>query len=146
MEPCGPGERTAGGSWGDGSVTDRSAPVRVANVSGAIAIAAGDSFALALRSDGAVRPWAEQHRPVGRCRRGAESYAARAIRTGRAAAVAAGVRYSLALRSDGTVWAGWGDALDRLYGLTNIIAISGGDEILRRPEHRWRRLGVGIQL
>lgn len=111
------------GQLGDGTYVDKSSPVRVLDPSGAVplsdivAIAAGDRFSLALRSDGTVWAWGlNVYGQLGTgvftstdpfsiplpCQvTGASGYLSGIV------AIAAGAMHSLALGSDGNVWA-WG--------------------------------------
>jgi alpha-tubulin suppressor-like RCC1 family protein len=77
----------------------------------AVAVAAGSSFSLALRSDGTLYGWGYRLAP----------------NLGGIAAIAAGVSHCLALRSNGTVVA-WGDnsagQTNVPPGLTNVVAVS----------------------
>jgi alpha-tubulin suppressor-like RCC1 family protein len=105
------------GELGDGSApTDQHTPVQVAGLgagSGVVAVAAGESHALALLADGTVLAWGhnasgelgdgsaptDHHTPVPVAGLGAGSGVV---------AIAAGGTFSLALRADGTVLA-WGN-------------------------------------
>jgi len=108
------------GQLGNGNTTNQTYPVRVkdvdtvSNLSGVIAISAGDMFSLALKSDGSVWAWgwnnygqlgdgttAEKHVPV-QVLGAAGGYLENIV------AISTGYYYfSMALKSDGTVWA-WG--------------------------------------
>jgi len=98
------------GALGDGTTTDRSTPVRVSGLSGVITqVAAGESFSLALRSDGTVWAWGRNDR--GQLGRGTissgELVPARVAVLNRITKISAGRDFALALRSDGIVFA-WG--------------------------------------
>ncbi len=96
------------GALGDGSsVLRRSAPVRVAGMENAIAVAAGIRFSLALRRDGTV--WAWGLSGVGQCGVIATSRPVPAPVAGLSGIVrvASGRSHSVALRSDGSVLT-WG--------------------------------------
>ena len=102
--------------WGDNFQGQATPP---AGLTGAIAIAAGYSHSLALRSDGTVVGWGDD---------GYGQTSPPAGLTG-VVAISAGAYHSLALKSDGTV-VGWGYSL---YGQTNppatltgVVAISAG--------------------
>jgi alpha-tubulin suppressor-like RCC1 family protein len=92
-------------------------PVRVSNLTGVTAIAAGTYHALALRSTGTVMAWGSNQysqlgaTTTGRCSSYSDPCSTVPVRSGTLSAVvkiAAGGNSSLALKSDGTVW-GWGD-------------------------------------
>jgi alpha-tubulin suppressor-like RCC1 family protein len=113
----------------------RGRPVVAIGVSGARQIAAGDDYALALRSDGTVLQW-------GTPEAGYSAVPAPVVGLHDIVAIAAGDSTAYALQSDGTVWA-WGDnsfgelgdgTLDlhqapvRVGGLgANAVAIASGD-------------------
>jgi alpha-tubulin suppressor-like RCC1 family protein len=132
-----------GGQLGDGSTTNRSAPVQVrANgPTGVTAIAGGSAHSLALKSDGTA--WAWGFNGNGQLGDGTTTRRSRPVQvsglTG-VITVAAGYQHSLALRSDGTVWA-WGfngngqlgdnSTTDssvpvQVIGLTGVTAIAAG--------------------
>jgi alpha-tubulin suppressor-like RCC1 family protein len=105
------------GELGDGSApTDHSTPVPVSGLgagSGVVAISAGESHALALRSDGTVLAWG--HNASGQLGDGsaptdhATPVQVSGLGPGSGVvAIAAGATFSLALRSDGSVLA-WGN-------------------------------------
>jgi uncharacterized repeat protein (TIGR01451 family) len=130
------------GQVGDGTTTDRSAPVPVSGLTRVVAVAAGDNFSLAVRNDGTVWAWGDDG--MGQLGDGTTAYS-RIVPlqvneiTG-AVKVAAGHYHSLALRSDGTVWA-WGSnnsgqlgdgswtnrsAPVQVSGLTSVVAVAAG--------------------
>ena len=130
------------GQPGDGSTTySRSTPVQVSGLTGVIALAAGGTHSLALKSDGTV--WAWGHNDYGQLGDGSTTNRSTPVQvnglTG-VIALAAGEQHSLALKSDGTVWAwGWnwygqlgdGTWLDRstpvqVSGVTGVIALAAG--------------------
>lgn len=114
---CGTGAATAGQvrAWGwdsDGQISTLPAG------NSYIAIAAGDSHGLALRSDGAIIAWGQNDH--GECTVPAGTY-----RT-----VAAGAEFSLAIRTNGSL-AAWGNNSDgqvsKVPAGTNFVAVDGGE-------------------
>src|SRR5206468_9417345 len=105
------------GQLGDGTVIQRNVPVRIASLgsgSGVIAIAAGNSHSLAVKSDGTIWVWGlnsngqlgdgsttQRNTPVQVLDVSSVGFLTRVI------GAAAGGSHSLALMSDGTVLA-WG--------------------------------------
>ena len=144
-------------AWGDaihgdlgdnGSETYDAVPVQVADptgtshLTGVAAVAAGDSFSLALKSDGTV--WAWGYNEYGQCGPNASGQSSNLpVQVGSLTglvAIAAGGYHGLALKNDGTVWA-WGENFYgelgddsttisstpvRVSGLSGIVAIAGG--------------------
>jgi PKD repeat protein len=100
------------------------APLNVANLSNAVAVAEGFQHSLALKADGTVLAW------------GNNSYGQATVPSGlsNVIAIAAGGDHSLALKNDGTVTAwGWNSygQTNVPPGLSNVIAIAaGGDHSL----------------
>ncbi|MBO7744307.1 hypothetical protein I8J29_08885 [Paenibacillus sp. MWE-103] len=136
--------RNDAGQLGDGTVSDfyyyHYSPSQVNGLDSVVAVAAGGTFSLALKSDGTVWEWGSVYdddenlapRPTPVRVKGLDSV------TG----LAAGLQHSLALESDGTVWA-WGHndkgqlgdgttALRsvpvQLHDLANVVSLSAGDD------------------
>ncbi|MGH9004742.1 MAG: RCC1 domain-containing protein, partial [Acidimicrobiia bacterium] len=101
--------RNTYGQLGDGSTTTpRLTPVQALGLTSMVAVAAGASHTLGLRSDGTV--WAWGYNGYGQLGRGSTppgSTPAPVSGLGGVIAIAAGTFHSLALKADGTVWA-WG--------------------------------------
>lgn len=108
----------ASGQLGDGSTTSRKLAAQVktsknTSLTGIIAIAAGDNFGLALKSDGTV--WAWGVNSAGQLGIGSTTSQSFAVQVKLSSGVAlsgiqeiaCGSAYAAALKSDGTVWA-WG--------------------------------------
>ncbi len=102
------------GQLGDGSFNSRTAPVQVAGLgpgSGVIAIAAGDSHSLALKSDGTVVGWGANFTgQLGDNTNNTRNSPVQVNGFGPGSgvsAITAGSQHSLALKSDGSVLA-WG--------------------------------------
>src|SRR4051794_34884668 len=121
---------------GDGTTTNRSTPVQVSGLSGAVAIAAGCAHSLALKSDGTV--WAWGNNWWGQVGDGTttspRTTPLRVSALSGVVAIAAGCHHSLALKSDGTVWA-WGyNSFGQLGDATNTnrftpVRVSGVDQV-----------------
>jgi Regulator of Chromosome Condensation (RCC1) repeat protein len=104
-------------AWGDDTYGQTNVPPSATNV---MAIAAGYSYSLALKSDGTVIAW------------GQAGYTNVPAGLSNVVAIAAGIGQSLALKSDGTLVA-WGIPRSSSYtnippGLSNVVAIACGDE------------------
>jgi alpha-tubulin suppressor-like RCC1 family protein len=106
------------GKLGNGTVNNTTTPVQVIQTDGSpftgiIAISAGQSCSLALKSNGTVWAWgSNSNGELGDPSRSWSSYPVQVVQsngqplTG-VIAISAGDRYALALKNDGTVWA-WG--------------------------------------
>ncbi|MGD9728673.1 MAG: RCC1 domain-containing protein [Gammaproteobacteria bacterium] len=118
-------------------------PVQVSGLTGVIAISAGGSHSLALKSDGTVWAWATNSN--GQLGDGTTTNRNSPVQVSDLSgviAIAAGYSHSLALKSDGTVWA-WGyngqgqlgddSSTDRstpvqVSNLTGVVAIGAGGD------------------
>jgi hypothetical protein len=102
----------AGGTvsgWGDDTLLQSDAP---AGLAGVIAVAAGPSHSVALRSDGTVITWGGSQIPV-------------PMGLTNVIAIAAGSNYTVALQSDGTVQT-WGTGISGPPSLGSVVAIAAG--------------------
>jgi len=136
-------------TWGDGSYGELgdgnfyltgnlgvATPVQVRGITGAIAIAGGGYYSLALKSDGTVWAWGAGY--LGQLGDGnfyssppfgvAAPVQVRGLND--VAAIAAGNGHNLALKADGTVWA-WGHGASGQLGDGNFYQI--GDEGVATP-------------
>jgi uncharacterized protein (TIGR03437 family) len=131
------------GELGDGTTTQRNAPVQVSGLTGVAAMAAGHGHSLAARNDGTVWAWGDNN--SGDLGDGTTTQRNAPVQVQGIAGVvvvAAGYSHSLAVKSDGTVWA-WGDnvlgelgdgtttqrdAPVQVSGLKGVIGISAGDD------------------
>ncbi len=96
------------GHLGDGTTTDRQAPVAVSGPTGVIAVAGGLSHSLALTSEGRLWSWGRNlHGELANGSTISTITPALTSVTG-AVAVAACDYHTLVVKSDGTVW-GWGN-------------------------------------
>ena len=130
------------GQLGDGNsgIGVRSVtPIQVSGLEGVTAVADGNVFALALKSDGTVWGWGINN--SGQLGDGTTVDRSRPVQTiglSNVTAIAAGMFYSAALKSDGTVWlwgncGGLGSTVSvvrttpvQLTGISNVTAISAG--------------------
>jgi uncharacterized repeat protein (TIGR01451 family) len=98
-------------------------PTQVPGVTGVSSVAAGNSYSLAMLSDGALLSWGQN--PNGQLGAGGGSRTTPAPVAGvtNVKAVAAGYNHVLALKTDGTVW-GWGMNASGQTGSTNFVNIN----------------------
>jgi alpha-tubulin suppressor-like RCC1 family protein len=130
------------GQLGDGTTTERLSPVSISSVSIVGAFEAGESFSLALKTDGTVAAWGYNF--FGQLGNGTWNDSSLPVPvsslTG-VTAIAAGRNFALALKSDGSVWAwghnSWGQLGNSgsnsnvpvvVAGLTGVTAIACGEE------------------
>jgi PKD repeat protein len=96
------------GQLGDGTTTERLSPVSISSLSSVRAFEAGESFSLALKTDGTVAAWGYNF--FGQLGDGTYNNSSLPVSVSSltsVTAIAAGRNFALALKSDGTVWA-WG--------------------------------------
>jgi alpha-tubulin suppressor-like RCC1 family protein len=97
------------GQVGDGTTTQRNAPVQVAGLTNVVALAAGARHSLALKADGTVWGWGQNSNgQLGDGTTTNRLVAIQAVGLTGVIAIAAGDSFSLGVKSDGTVW-GWGN-------------------------------------
>ncbi|CAM4494770.1 RCC1 domain-containing protein [Corallococcus exiguus] len=130
------------GQLGDGTTTNRTTPVKVQDLSGVVAIAAGRVHGLALKADGSLWVWGTNN--SGQLGDGTYTSRLTPVRlqgVGNVAAFDSTYEHTLVLKQDGTVWA-WGynksgqlgdgttvtdrNAPVQVQGLTGITAIAAG--------------------
>jgi len=133
------------GQVGDGTTTERTLPVTVSGLSNVSAIAAGYQHTLAIKNDSTVWAWGDNtdgQLGVGNNTSSLVPVQVTALNQVVVAVTGGTAGYhSLALKADGTVWA-WGRNADgqlgdgttvskntptQVVGLTNVVAISGGE-------------------
>jgi alpha-tubulin suppressor-like RCC1 family protein len=136
--------RNGAGQLGDGNPTmSRNTLVAVLNLSDISAIACGDSYSLALKTDGTVWAWGfDVGGQIGVDTKDFRNTPAQIKSLSDIIAIAAGCDHNLALKADGTVWA-WGNNYAGQLGdgtkdnrttpaevktLTGVIAIAAGRE------------------
>jgi alpha-tubulin suppressor-like RCC1 family protein len=123
--------------WGEGphhqleNIPASHVPIQLPGLSKVIAVASGNTFNLALESDGTVLEWGYDSGPAPSPLTGLSTVVA----------ISAGFKHSLALKADGTVWA-WGDnyygqlgagnnknptaGVQQVSGLTMVTAVAAG--------------------
>jgi len=130
----------AWGQLGDGSMTDRTTPVQVNDLTDVIAVAAGRTMTMALKSDGTVWTWGLNNYGElgdgstvtygkdadGKYIKVIRNVPGQVVGLNGVVAIAAGRSTGIALKNDGTVWA-WGE---NTYGTlgdgnTNVSLTSG---------------------
>jgi alpha-tubulin suppressor-like RCC1 family protein len=129
------------GQLGDGTLTNKTTPVKVLGLTGVTAISASFAYSLALKGNGTV--WAWGHNQYGQLGDGTKIDRTTPVQVSEltgVTAISTCIHHSLALKEDGTVWA-WGHnesgqlgdstKIDRttpvqVSGLTGVTAISAG--------------------
>jgi len=96
------------GQLGDGTSTDRSAPVQVIGLTNVVAIAASTIHSIALKNDGTVWAWGYGgDGELGNDSSNSSNTPVQTSATGSMVSISCGYYYNLAVRNDGTVWT-WG--------------------------------------
>jgi alpha-tubulin suppressor-like RCC1 family protein len=110
------------GQLGDGTTTDRTAPVVVPNFTNMTTVAAGSHFSLALDGSGNVFAWGRNHKgQLGDGTTTSRSTPTQVQGIDDVVSVCGGIDFSLAVRRDGTVW-GWGKGMGfGTEGATNTV-------------------------
>ena len=145
------------GQIGDGTTTNRSAPVQVSGLTGVVAVAAGDSHSVALKADGTVWTWG--YNTLGQLGDGTpfnRNTPVQVVDLVDVASIGAGYLYTVALKSDGTVWTwgyndsgrlGYGTVDSEIHarpgqvvGLSGLVAVAAGNShclALRGDDTLW---------
>ncbi len=96
------------GTSGWGKDLSKNKPIQVVGLTEVVAVSAGDSHSLALKSDGTVWAWGPNgHGQIGTGSTETELLPVQVLSLTDVIEISAGASYSLAVKSDGTVWA-WG--------------------------------------
>lgn len=141
------------GQLGDGTTSEkRLTPAPVVNLSGAVAIAAGDQHNLALLSDGTVRAWGSNlNGKLGDGTQANRNLPVTVPGLGGVVAIAAGAGHSLAVLGDGTARAwgsndhgqlGDGTTTQRLTPVS-VTGLSGATDVAAGTSHSLARTSDG---
>lgn len=100
--------RNERGALGDGTTTDRLAPVQVSGLTGVRGIAAGTAHSIAVKADGTVWAWGDNgHGQLGDGTTTQRTVPVQVPSFGGVVAVTTGQTHTVVLKADGTVWS-WG--------------------------------------
>ena len=131
------------GQLGDASNTDRLSPVAVSGLTSVTAIAGGEYFSMALKSDGTLASWGYNYAgQLGNGTNGSSNVPVAVSGLTGVTSFATGRNHALAIKNDGTVWA-WGlnskgqigggspssNVPVAVSGITGATGVSGGEEI-----------------
>jgi len=132
------------GQLGDATSTDRTIPIQVSGLTGALSIETGRHFTCAVRSDGTVQCWGyNYYGQLGNGTTANRSVAGPVAGLTDVVSVAPGLDHACASKSDGTVWCwgrnlngqlGVGDKINRttpvhVPGLTDVVSVDTGNNI-----------------
>ena len=127
---------------GDGTTTDRPAPINLSSLSGVMQVSGGSWHSFVLNADGTLWAWGKNNE--GELAIGTKDWKGSPFKIPTISGVMhiyAGQNHNLAVKSDGSVWSwgyngyavlGDGTGMDRwspvkVYGLSGIVQLSGGE-------------------